>query len=484
MADRKFWLWEGQYVADEDAVERCISAHPDSFALVAGMLLQWALSFPGSNLQDDLNRTLSIPPEQQERRDAVIQVARQLLKPDGCCDEDDMSFRLRNKPTNGCIIEQSFDDGATWSTAFDLSLCTIIASSNYSSNYSYVSNLLTDARAYTENLYTVYDGDVTNIYPEAVYDGGATPENDFRNLALCYALERAVTVVCEGVIGAIDQAEQTAALGLLAIGAGVGLLVLFTVATGGLGLPAAIAAYASLGTGATALTIGLVGAGTAVASWMNAVVAEGNRAAYEDFDARQEVICKLYDELEGVTLSESVYADALNSHGLTGAAAIIADAMDGFNAIPENFAGFAALAKQAYAAVAAGIITDADCGCYDLIVTRVDANPIPAILSISTDGGNFTGGDNRIVNSPFLMTIDVSPDAWVVTKVSITMAFGAATGATVTVDGVTYDLIRGTHIGGATYVYDADIPSVPTNTIELDLNEMRVVAWIDVTRLG
>lgn len=480
----KFWLWEGDFEQDEDAVEKCVSAHPDSFALAAGMLLQWAFSFPGSNLVDELNTKLTIPPDQQVKRDMIVQVARQLLKPVGCGDELDMSFRLRNKPTDGCIIEQSFDEGVTWSTAFDLSLCAALSGTNYSANYSYVRNFMLDGRTFIENLYNQYDGDVTNIYPQATYDVGEPVENDRRNLALCYALERAVDVVCDGVIAGISEAEKAAALGIAAVAAAVGLFVLVTVASGGLGLPAAVAAYGSLGTGATAMTIGLLGAGGAAAAWMNTVIANGQREAYEDHDARAEVVCKLYEELEGVTLSESAYADALNSHGLTGHAGTIADAMDGFNAIPENFAGFANLAAQSYAAANAGIITDNDCECYDLIVTRVDANPIPAILTISTDGGNFTGGDNRIVNSPFLMSIDVSPDAWVVTKVSITMAFGAATGATVTIDGVTYNLIRGVHVGGETYVYDAVIPSVPTNTIDLDLNEMRVVAWIDVTRLG
>jgi len=36
---------------------------------------------------------------------------------------DCMTFQLRQNPTNLCLLEQSFDGGATWITAFDYSLC-------------------------------------------------------------------------------------------------------------------------------------------------------------------------------------------------------------------------------------------------------------------------------------------------------------------------------------------------------------------------
>lgn len=407
----KFWLWEGDYSADDEPISKCIQGNPASFADAAGMLLEWANSFPGSNLIDQLEGNLTIPDDQYARRDGIVQIARQLMNIAlGCGEDVGAMFQLRNDPENGCIVQQSLDGGETWTTAFDFASCGLTTSTNYATNYTYIRNYINDADEFVTNLFNQYDGDVTNIYPQAEYDVGDTEENDFRNIALCYALYRAVTVVCEGVIGAIDEAESNTALGIAAVAAGVGLFVLFTVATGGLGLPAAIAAYGSLGVGATSLVIGSIGAGGAIATWMNAAIAAGNKAAYEDMAARQEVACKLYDMLANVTLSESVYADALNDHGLSGAAGVIADAMDGFNAIPENFAGFANLVNQAYAAAAVGIITDDDCACEE------PPTPITNITYLTVTPA---GGTNLTHEGGFIWRIDSTTNTGVDERITI-----------------------------------------------------------------
>lgn len=386
-----YWDWEAHHEEDSETISKCVVAHTDAFALAAGLLIDWCLSFPDVSLTSDLNRLLTIPADQYTRRDRILQIARQLMKPDDDCG-DDMAFQLRVNPTDACLVEQSLDGGMTWIAAFDLNGCSTTQLANQTVINNYLASEIDRSKTFIENVYNTYAGDVTNIYPEAEYDGGGSPTDDLRDVALCYALRRAVDVVCDGVIAAIDQASGQVGLTLLAIGAGVGLFVLATIASGGTLAVAAAAAGAS-GASATGLILSGIGAGSAVAAWMNSVITTHNKDPFLDLAARDEVVCYLYDALKGQTLSAALYGDALDNHTLFGHAQVIADVMDAANEIPENFAGFANLAAQSFAAANVGIISEIDCPCNEqpnivLVNTYLSIDAQPVFLYNTEDGGS------------------------------------------------------------------------------------------------
>jgi hypothetical protein len=97
-----------------------------------------------------------------------------------------------------------------------------------------------------------------------------------------------------------------------------------------------------------------------------------------------------------------------------------------------------------------------------------DPNPYPVEdsgLEINADGGTFTGGDNRVINTPFQAEIILPVERRVVT-IYVTMAFGEETGNEVIIETVEYPLTRVSHLGGSTYVYAADIPNVLCQDID------------------
>lgn len=347
-------LWSTVSTGDEARIQRCVSADLASFQFAAGLLIDYCEKLPDRKHLGDLNGLLT--DVNYVLRDRLLQIARQLMSVDNECGGN-VAFKLRNNPFDPCLIDQSFDGGATWEPAFTMEHCINQALSPLSTmlNTQTANQMAQDFGQIMQDNFDTYDGNVLNVYPDAAY--GDADDAD-RDIALCYAVSRAVDTVCDGIILAFDEQEKRNGLALLAIGAGVGLFIVGTIVTAG----SLAAAAAALG-GSTGLALSAVGAGAGIASWLNTVLNNGNREAYQDQAAREDVKCALYAALMGLTLSESVYANALNSHGLTGNAGVIANAMDAANAVPENFAGFAKLAEQSFAAVKAGIITEDDCSC-------------------------------------------------------------------------------------------------------------------------
>lgn len=100
------------------------------------------------------------------------------------------------------------------------------------------------------------------------------------------------------------------------------------------------------------------------------------------------------------------------------------------------------------------------CPSYENII--VEANPYPTspdYLTLNADGGTFTGGDNRVVNTPHEADI-VLPELRRIVTVAVIMAQSSASGSYVEIEGNGYTLERGSFIGGTTYEYTATIPNV------------------------
>jgi len=97
------------------------------------------------------------------------------------CEETD-TMRLRQNPLNYCQLEQSHDNGATWTLAFDYAKC--LKSAGVADN-SVVINNVSEAIAVASALSALYVGDYHAIAPGMHYD--LSDDDDLRNQAYCYA---------------------------------------------------------------------------------------------------------------------------------------------------------------------------------------------------------------------------------------------------------------------------------------------------------
>jgi len=215
-----------------------------------------------------------------ERSDSVQEVLKMLSE------ENCMLFQLRQNPNDACVMEQSFDNGVTWSTVFDYSLCVSPAIASQSLNDS------TDA---LNSLNTAYDGTVVSVAPDMVYDSTAT--DDIRDKALCHALMQLVDFMCEAELEYRRQIALLSAITLI-IMAIIGAII--TVATLGTAIPIYLAISASLAGGFGVLFGGL------------------SEAIITDDTAKDAVVCCMRDALFGATITQTTFENSLDNCGFTG----------------------------------------------------------------------------------------------------------------------------------------------------------------------
>jgi hypothetical protein len=107
------------------------------------------------------------------------------LTSEGC----EMPFQLRQNPTDACLLEQSFDGGTTWSTAFDYGLCIPPSIDSLLNQVGALYNAAWQPSNYAANDTWVHSADDT------------AAQADGRAIALCYASKQAVGILCDGLIG-------------------------------------------------------------------------------------------------------------------------------------------------------------------------------------------------------------------------------------------------------------------------------------------
>lgn len=205
-----------------------------------------------------------------------------------------VTFELRQNPTNLCLLEQSLDGGATWTTAMDYSTCLPVP------DYTEVNNFSETVNQQIIDNTTLYDGTPQSVYPDAVYDGTPTQANIDRDLALCASLKQVVDMACEITIE--WKSQQGILLGGLAFITGAivhVLLVAGVIVTGGSGYPLAVA-----------ISGYVVGAVTAL-------LTDYSIDVLSDQNARQLVACCMLDALEGQTLNKTNFVNSLDNCNFT-----------------------------------------------------------------------------------------------------------------------------------------------------------------------
>jgi hypothetical protein len=267
------------------------------------------------------------------------------------CEEDCGVYALRQNPVNKCQLQQSLDGGATWTLAFDFSLCR-----NTVNDTIYVMNVNNTYNQLITNLTNQYDGTVESVAPETVYDSDPD-ETALRDRALCYAITHAVDIICDMVIAGIEEQQGNTALAALAIGAGVAIFLGYTILTGGLGAIAAFGAFTTAGvTGA--------GAASALINWASTVISNHSKEPFEDLAARADVACCWYNALKGATVTEAAFADSLTGCTFTGNAQVIRDVIHDANQIEAQFLQFTQLFRQSIAAERAELLPPCPCESY------------------------------------------------------------------------------------------------------------------------
>lgn len=235
---------------------------------------------------------------------------------------DCVSFALRQKPDNGCILQQTLD-GEIWTDVFDFSLCSTIQDASYvianQNNYTYsFENIF-------ENVYneytTNYVSSPVDVHPQLDY---GTSDPDDLDAAYCNAVYSLVVAACDAAIQYYrDQDEEQANIN---VGLAIGAIILTAIAVAG-ALPTAGASLAGLGAlaGAWATVIGLTAplGNALVDAWQT-----HNIEKFQDDAAREAVVCYIVENLPGDENTYATMSGLLDSHTLTGNAAAIAQTLN------------------------------------------------------------------------------------------------------------------------------------------------------------
>lgn len=294
------WSWPSENIHDEPT--RCIRINLEWWPVVVG----WLSLLAQPRVWENVLTTDAHP----------VQQILQLMIGEECG-----MFELRQNPDDTCLIEQTFDGGDTWVTAFDLSLClSIVDGSNPETT---INNFQTNTFAYfQENIYNFfidnYINNITDLVPELGY---GDDDDYYRNDALCFALERFVDVISEQAIAYFDALEETSKDLRTNLAIAVAIIGIIALAATGVGTPAALvlASQAALwGAG--------IGLGTALGVSLFDHFTDTNRAAYTDLEARAEVVCCLLDNLRGANVNRDTFEAAFTCSGLSTEAQAIHDA--------------------------------------------------------------------------------------------------------------------------------------------------------------
>lgn len=222
---------------------------------------------------------------------------------------------LRQSPVDPCILEQSFDGGETWSTAFNFALCQPSGSSPFQ-----LQSMVNGTQALQNSILDRFDGtDPTSINANAPATLGDT--DPLREAALCMALK-------SFIVSVLQDWEYRLELGQFLVGAGAVLSILL--------FPYGMIA-------ATSVAVGLT------------VAAEELLAAIHDASAINDLICCVKDQMmannnaltkenfagdfvgcEGTGNQALIYSQVSQAALQVGNFAVFVDALGRFQQFAEN----------------------------------------------------------------------------------------------------------------------------------------------------
>lgn len=277
------------------------------------------------------------------------------------CDQTGQAMKLRQNPANKCQLQQSFDNGATWSLAFDYSLCRASTS-----DYFFEQNVLNQFQQWQDAT------TLEQIHPQAPTEtfssktGETAERKAARELALCAACKMYVDLYCESIkeinanVSALSNLFSLAASAVVAVGAATSLITLGTSTLASIALAGALGAL-----------------GTAVYSGLT-------DAVLNDEIARQEVACCMFSALKDAEPTPVNFAAGIDDcpdiseNGELIRATMAADISNPAG-IENQFNAFIAVLGDALRPAELGLLPECTCGgCLSFtLLANVDPNISP-----------------------------------------------------------------------------------------------------------
>lgn len=228
-----------------------------------------------------------------------------------CVNEENM--RLRQSSIDPCILEISYNNGATWETAFNYRLCWQgFADEINTGQYIETYRQYQEHRAIVEST---YDGTPGSLANDAVND--VTPSANLHN-ALCLATTLLVSSLAELGIQIKEEAnrQENNTINRIALGFGIAALVLtaFVFPPGAALAGTALATYSTFG-------IGMAGAALTLSTSFN----NADIGIFQDQAVKDDLVCYLNTGWNDTVPTETQFKNALNNHTLTGDAGELAD---------------------------------------------------------------------------------------------------------------------------------------------------------------
>ena len=266
-------------VGIQDEPVRCYKINKQWAKFVTGMV-SWLADIP-------------VWHDAQDEGYSAVDAFEQFLTGDDC-----MLYRLRQKPDDACILQESIDGGLNWTDVFDFSACVTIQDKSYQVS---IQNQVIQNE---ETFLDIYNNYTTNYagLPADVHDNLTPPTGDDSayRAALCNALVELVNKACDSAVSfyteTINQAQSEANL-LVAI-AGFTLTALALAAA----IPTAGASLLALGGSATLIAAG-VGLGAGLANYLVDFWQTHTVDQFQDAAAKEDVVCFLFDCLESTDVS-------------------------------------------------------------------------------------------------------------------------------------------------------------------------------------
>lgn len=170
---------------------RCYHIQTDYIALLLGLLDYYAYSdaFVGTELE-------------KEQSAGFINSLRLLLMTGNMECGGGVLMRIRQSATSDCVLEVSYDGGATWQVGFDFGLCFTTMQAGTDIN---LVNSFSAIQNQTQALVNEYDGSPGSIAPSMDYDGGY--QDTFRDKTVCAAIHQAVQLAAATAGGLMQDLD-------------------------------------------------------------------------------------------------------------------------------------------------------------------------------------------------------------------------------------------------------------------------------------
>lgn len=269
------------------------------------------------------------------------------------CIGDEYMYLLRQSQNDPCVLEQSIDGGLSWTTAFNYRLC-------FASQRVYTEGELNtinvNAHAEATALAAIYQDDPINIFTDGEFDQG--PDDEFRNKAMCYALNILVIQLSKMAETHIDDGTDwwDIAHTVAAAIRDIGTLIL---GAAGSGLTAIKPEWALAVVIATAMA-------KWAADWTEDEGADPDLSPILDSDVQQALVCCAMGVLQGDTPSVGLFASMFDSCSIPDLNADVQSLLNYLTEIEDVYLSFLDMCQKGFEAIDGG--QSFNCGCGEELI--------------------------------------------------------------------------------------------------------------------